>query len=145
MDSKHNTGWHVATRYNVRKSYKTFVSCVIMNQWGLILWWIRTGTRIRLGYIVVPDQKHCAPHIATVMNGSPRLVDMSVRYRVEYDRVSLWVYHTTIERKKITVYTVKLWDGAHNILKFAILNRNWRITDDRTLGNMSNRFKGIYS
>ena len=52
--------------------------------------------------------------------------------------------HSTWIDKKNTVYTVELRDGAHNILKFAILNRNWRITDVRTQENMSTRFKGIY-
>ena len=37
----YNTGWHVATHYDARKGDITFESCVIMNQWGLILWWIR--------------------------------------------------------------------------------------------------------
>ena len=48
--------------------------------------------------------------------------------------------------EKNIVYTVKLWDGAHIILTFAILNLNWRFADDRTQeNNMSTRFKGIYS
>ena len=53
------------------------------------------------------------------MNGSPRHVGMSVLSRVEYDRALLWVYHTALKGKN-TVYTVKLWDGAHSILKFVI-------------------------
>ena len=52
-------------------------------------------------------------------------------------------YNTWKEQN--TVYTVKWWDGAHSLLKFAILNHNWRITDDRTQENMSNQFKGKYS
>ena len=45
------------------------------------------------------DQKHRVPHIATVKNSSPRHVGMSVLWRVEYDRVPLWVY-IALERKK---------------------------------------------
>ena len=45
VDSRQNTVWHVATRYDVRKGDITFKSCVIMNQWGLILWWIRSIAR----------------------------------------------------------------------------------------------------
>ena len=52
--------------------------------------------------------------------------------------------HSTWIEKKNTVYTVELQLGAHSILKFAILNRKWRITDDRTQEYMSTRFKGIY-
>ena len=39
-------------------------------------------------------------------------------------------------KEKNTIYTVEFRDGAHSILKFAILNRNWRITDDRAQENM---------
>ena len=46
------------------------------------------------------DQKHCAPHIATVKNSSPRHVGMLVLWKVECDRVLLWVYHIAFERKK---------------------------------------------
>ena len=53
MDSKQNTEWYVATRYDVRRGDITFESCVIMNPWD-------PNT--------VVDQKHCATHITTVMN-----------------------------------------------------------------------------
>ena len=83
-----------------------------------------------MGHDTVVDQKHCAPHIATVMNSSPRHVVTSAQYRVEYDRVYHYWYTTQHLKGKNTIYTVKLLDGAHSIAKFATLNRNWRITDD---------------
>ena len=48
----------------------------------------------------VVDEKHYAPHIATVIDGSLRHVGMSVPRGVEYDTVPQWVYHTALERKK---------------------------------------------
>ena len=57
-----------------------------------------------MGPDTVVDQKHCAPHIATVVNGSPRCVGISVLLRVEYDRVPLWVYLTALERQKHGLY-----------------------------------------
>ena len=72
----------------------------------------------------VEDVMHCTPHIATVLNGSARYVDMSVLQRVEYDSMP----HCTWKEKN-TVYTLKLWDGEQTISKFAIWNRNWRSTD----------------
>ena len=54
-------------------------------------------------------------------------------------------YATQHLNGKNTVYTVKLWDDVHNILKFAMLNRNWRITKDPTQKDMANRYKGMYS
>ena len=133
MDSRQNTGWHVATRYDARKKNDiTFESCVIMNQRGLIMLWIRS-----IAHHALPQSWM----VLLAMNRSPRHVGKSVLLRVEYDRVPLWVYHTAVERKKKhrIDYTAKLWDGAHSILKCTILNRNWRITDDWTQENMSNR------
>ena len=53
-----------------------------------------------MGSDTVVGQKHCAPHTATVMNGSLRGVGMSVLKRIEYDRVPPWVYHPAFQRTK---------------------------------------------
>ena len=62
-----------------------------------------------MGSDTVVDRKHCAPHIATVMNGSPHGVGMSVLKKVEYDRVPLLVYPTAHERNKTQSIS---WNGG---------------------------------
>ena len=52
--------------------------------------------------------------------------------------------HSTWKEQN-TIYTMKLWDGAHSILKFAILSCNLRITEDQAQENMWNWIKGEYS
>ena len=54
-----------------------------MNQWSLILWWIRSMARHTL-----PQSWPC------------RHVGPTESRILEYDRVPLWVYHTALEWKK---------------------------------------------
>ena len=72
------------------------------------------------------DQKHCAPRIATVMNDSPRRVGTSVPWRVEYDRVPLWVYHTALEREKRP--SIPWNDGMERITFWSL--RFWTATEE---------------
>ena len=45
VDNKQNGGWFATTRCHAIKSHVTVESCVTMNQWVLILWWIRKIAR----------------------------------------------------------------------------------------------------
>ena len=73
----------------------------------------------------VVDLKHCAPHI----NCHSHEWFSSLCRHVGPAESRIWRDATLHLKGKNTVYVLKLWDDEQTISKFAILNRNWRITD----------------